>query len=81
MGKVITVAADRSGLRPPASRPAVVVTDAGDRASLVLLGPETAVAAGTRFRHQGRWWEIRGRRPDSRVLVADLVPGDGFESA
>jgi hypothetical protein len=62
------------------ARPTVVVADSGDHAGLVLLAPDQPATVGSRFDHQGRSWEIRGRRPYSRVLVAEPV-ADGQRQA
>lgn len=62
-------AARRSG----GGRKIVVVADDGSGVALVLLDPGQSAAAGVRFDHRGRSWEIRGPRVDSGVLVAEPV--------
>jgi hypothetical protein len=54
-------------------KPAAVIADDGLTATLVVLEATRSRSPGTRFHHRGRVWEIRGRRPGSKVLVARPV--------
>ena len=54
-------------------RPTAVVADDGLTATLVILEVTQSRSPGTRFRHRGLEWEIRGRRNGSQVLVAEPV--------
>jgi len=53
-------------------RPAVVIADRGDRASLLVV--KMAPAIGSRFLHLGLIWEVTRLREASRAFVAEPVP-------
>jgi hypothetical protein len=48
----------------------VVIADAGNAAKVIVVETDLPLSLGSRFRHCGTRWTVVGRRPDSRVLVA-----------
>ena len=60
-------AAPPSGAR---RRATVVIADAGNAAKVIVVETDLPLSLGSRFRHCGTHWRVVGRRPDSRVLVA-----------
>ena len=60
-------AAPPSGARRQAT---VVIADAGYAAKVIVVETDFPLSLGSRFRHCGTRWTVVGRRPDSRVLVA-----------
>ena len=51
-------------------RATVVIADAGTVARVIVVETDLPLSLGSRFRHCGTQWRVVGRRPDSRVLVA-----------
>ena len=54
-------------------RPAVVIADAGDGASLVVLGRQAIPGPGVRFWHRGLTWQIVAYRGSARAWIAHPV--------
>jgi len=54
-------------------RPAVVIADAGDGASLVVLHRQHAPGIGVRFSHRGLTWQIVAYRSSARAWVAHPI--------
>lgn len=54
-------------------RATVVIIDAGTTAQVIVVEQEEGLQLGSRFSHQGLVWQITGRRPHGRALVAEPV--------
>jgi hypothetical protein len=70
--------ANQAGARVPvatraARRAAVVIADAGDGASLVVLDRCVAPGTGVRFCHRGLTWQIVAYRRSARAWIAHPV--------
>lgn len=51
-------------------RATVVIADAGNAAEVIVVETDHPLSAGACFTHRGTNWRVVGRRPDSRVVVA-----------
>ncbi len=70
--------ADQAVARVPVAarvggRPAVVIADAGDGASLVVMNGRVAPGPGVRFCHRGLTWQIVAYRGSARAWIAHPV--------
>jgi hypothetical protein len=52
-------------------RATVVIADTGTVARVIVIETDMPLSLGSCFCHGGTQWRIVGRRPDSRVLVAE----------
>ena len=58
-------------VREGGERAVVVIADDGFAASVLMLPVPVDRALGTRFEHDGRWWEITEARGNHRGFFAE----------
>jgi hypothetical protein len=50
-----------------------VIVDTGTAARVIVIEQDERLQVGSRFSHRGLMWQITGRRPHGRALVAEPV--------
>jgi len=51
----------------------VVIADSGDSAVVIVLHTDRFLDIGSTFQYGGATWQVTGRRPYSRALIASPV--------
>ena len=71
--KAPTTESRRACLPRSATRETIVIADSGDTAAVIVLHTDRMLGVGSTFLHNGSMWQITGRRPHSRALIASPV--------